>query len=154
MKPIIACVVFLALVAVVAASGAQFRPGAWYLALAKPSWTPPGWLFAPVWTTLYLMIAVAGWLVWQSSGSVMDRRNALIAWGVQLVLNGAWSYLMFGQHQIALALVDIVLMWVTIAAFVALAWRPSRLAALLFTPYLAWVSLATALNATIWRLNP
>jgi tryptophan-rich sensory protein len=141
--------VFVALVAAAALSGGQFRPGAWYAALAKPSWTPPGWLFGPVWAVLYLMIAVAGWLVWRAEG----LRAALMVWGVQLALNGAWSWLMFGRQAIGLALIDILAMLAAIIAFIVLAWPVSRPAAGLFVPYLAWVSFATALNATIWRMN-
>lgn len=142
--------VFLALVAAVAAVAGQFMPGAWYLGLAKPSWTPPGWLFGPVWAVLYLAIAIAGWLVWRVVGAGL----ALSLWGAQLALNGLWSPVMFGAHRIDLALAVIVVLWLAIAAFAATAWRVSRGAALLFLPYLAWVSFATALNFAIWRLNP
>jgi tryptophan-rich sensory protein len=141
--------VFITLVAAAAVSGGQFRPGAWYAALAKPAWTPPGWLFGPVWAVLYLMIAVAGWLVWRAEG----LRAALMVWGLQLALNGAWSWLMFGRQAIGLALIDILAMLAAIIAFIVLARPVSRPAALLFVPYLAWVSFATALNATIWRMN-
>ena len=149
MTRILTFLLFVALVAAVAASGATFRPGEWYAALAKPSWTPPGWLFAPVWSVLYLMIAVAGWLIWREPQTLAAR----VAWGGQLVLNGAWSWLMFGQHQIGWALADIGSMCLVIAAFIALAWHPSRTAALLFVPYLAWVGFAAALNFEVWRLN-
>ncbi len=141
--------VFIALVAAVAFAAGQFMPGAWYATIAKPSWTPPGWLFGPVWSLLYLMIAVAGWLVWQNDAA----RPARPIWAAQLLLNGIWSPVMFGLHQIGLALVVIVAIWLAIVAFIALAWRPARWAALLFMPYLAWVSFATALNFAIWWLN-
>ena len=151
-------VIFLAVVVLAAMSGAQFTPGAWYASLAKPPWTPPGWLFAPVWSLIYLMIATAGWLIWRSAAASGEqaaaRTAALVAWGTQMVFNGAWSWLMFGRHQISLALIDIVLLWLTIAAFTWLAWRVSRPAALLFLPYLAWISFASALNFAVWRLNP
>lgn len=146
---LIALVAFVGLTAGAAAFGAQFRPGAWYAALAKPTWTPPNWVFAPVWTTLYVMIAVAGWLAWRESGS----RTTIIIWAVGLALNAAWSYLFFGQQQIFAALIDIVALWLMIAAFIGAAWPLNRLASLLFVPYLAWVSLATALNWTIYRMN-
>ena len=142
--------IFIALVAGVALTGGQFLPGGWYAGLAKPAWTPPNWLFGPVWSVLYLMIAVAGWLVWDSEAP----RSARWLWGAQLVLNGVWSPIMFGMHNITLALVVIVLMWLAIAAFIATTWRPVRTAALLFVPYLAWVSFAAMLNGTLWRLNP
>lgn len=141
---------FIALVALVALAAGQFMPGPWYAGLAKPSWMPPNWLFGPVWGVLYLMIAVAGWLVWRTQGA----GAALGLWGAQLALNGLWSPVMFGAHSIGLALAVIVAMWLVIAAFIAVSWRPVRWAALLFLPYFAWVSYATALNFAIWRLNP
>lgn len=150
MQRYLSLVVFVVLVAAVASMASLFMPGAWYAGLVKPSWTPPNWLFAPVWTVLYVMIAVAGWLVWQSP----SRGVLLPIWLAQLVLNGIWSPVMFGWHRIGLALVVIVLMWLAIAAFVAVSWPRVRAAALLFGPYLAWVSTATALNFAIWRLNP
>jgi tryptophan-rich sensory protein len=149
MREIVGLVVFLALTAAAASFGAMFRPGAWYEVLAKPAWTPPNWLFGPVWTVLYIMIAIAGWLVWR----VHPSGRPIAIWAVALILNALWSWLFFGRQQIGLALVDIVLLWLGILAFVVAAWPRSRLAALLFVPYLAWVGYATALNAAIWRLN-
>jgi len=140
---------FIAAVFIVASSGAVFMPGAWYRSLEKPSWTPPDWLFAPAWTVLYVMIAIAGWLVWKSAG----LGPALWVWIVNLVLNGAWSWLMFGRRQIGAALVDAVGMFVTIVAFMVLAWPSSETATWLFAPYLAWVAFATALNASILSRN-
>ena len=140
---------FVAIVAAVALTAGQFMPGAWYAGLAKPAWTPPNWLFGPVWSVLYLMIAVAGWLVWESEAAPSARWR----WVAQLVLNGMWSPVMFGAHNITLALVVIVLMWLAIAAFIGATWRQVRTAALLFVPYLAWVSYATALNFAVRRLN-
>lgn len=142
--------VFIAIVAAAATTGMQFMPGSWYAGLAKPSWTPPGYLFGPVWAVLYVMIAVAGWRVWMAGGLVSA---ALAIWAAQLALNAAWSWIMFGRHEIGLALGDIVLMWIAIVAFIATAWTVDRTAALLFVPYLAWVSFAMALNFAIWRLN-
>jgi len=148
--------VFLLLTGAAASFGALYKPGDWYVALAKPTWTPPGWLFAPVWTALYVMIAVAGWLVWRNEafGATGTRRAALTCWGVQLMLNAAWSWLMFGQHRIGMALADLIGMWLAIVGFAIFAWRVSEPAALLFLPYLAWVSFAGVLNAAILRLNP
>ena len=129
--------------------GSQFKPGPWYAALAKPEWTPPNWLFAPVWTVLYVMIAVAGWLVWRAEG----LRATLAVWGVQLALNAAWTWTMFDQHRIGAALVNILLLWLAICAFIFLSWNVSRWAAYLFVPYWIWVSYASALNFAIWRLS-
>ncbi len=124
----------------------------WYPTLAKPSWTPPSWLFGPVWTTLYLMMAVAAWLVWRRS----ERPGAGVALGLffaQLVLNFAWSPLFFGLHSPILGAVDIVALWALIVLTIAAFARVHRLAATLLVPYLVWVSFATALNLAIWRLN-
>ena len=141
---------FLAIVAAVAVSGAVFIPGDWYKSLDKPTWTPPDWLFAPAWTVLYLMIAIAGWLIWQSQGIGL----ALGFWVANLIFNAVWSWLMFGRHKIGAALADAIAMLVTIIGFVALAWSSSQTAALLFLPYMAWVAFATMLNYAIFRMNP
>lgn len=148
--------VFAAIMAVVASTGASFRPGDWYAALAKPSWTPPSWLFGPVWTVLYILIAVAGWRVWQAvpaAGLEARRTAALALWGLQAVLNMAWSWLMFGLNRIDLAAVDIVMLWLAIAGFIIAAGPVSSAAAWLFAPYLAWVSFAAALNGAVLWLN-
>jgi translocator protein len=131
------------------AFGASFKPGTWYKGLIKPTWTPPDWLFGTVWTVLYICIALAGWLVWRRAG----WSAALAFWAANIVANGLWSLLMFGQHQIGWAMADILVMWGTIVGFMAAAWNIDRRATLLFAPYLAWVSLASALNFAILRMN-
>lgn len=141
---------FVGVVFLVALSGAVFMPGDWYRALDKPSWTPPDWLFGPAWTVLYIMIAVAGWLVWKSAGF----GPALWAWALNLLFNGAWSWLMFGRRQIAAALADALAMLVTIVAFMLLARTASETAVWLFVPYLAWVTFAACLNASLLLRNP
>lgn len=146
-----ALAVFFLLVAAAAFFGATFRPGAWYAALQKPSWTPPNSVFSPVWTVLYIMIALAGWLVWRAGG---DNRPALLFWGIALVLNGLWSWFFFGQHWIGVALIDIVALLVAILGFILTARGVSPAASALFVPYLAWVSYATTLNFAMWRLHP
>jgi translocator protein len=124
----------------------------WYADLRKPVWNPPSWIFAPVWTTLYLLMAVAAWLVWRKAG-ITAGRGALALFAVQLVLNVAWSALFFGLHNPGAAFIDIVLLWIAIAATMA-AFRPfTPAAAWMLAPYLAWVTFAGALNLTIWRLN-
>ncbi|MFI7429755.1 TspO/MBR family protein [Micromonospora sp. NPDC049836] len=120
-----------------------------YAGLAQPSWAPPSWLFGPVWTVLYGLIAVAGWLVWQRAG----WGPALWAWVVQLALNAIWTPLFFAAGRYGLAFAEIVLMWLAVGATVALSGRVSRPAAGLLAPYWAWVTFAAALNFTIWRLN-
>jgi tryptophan-rich sensory protein len=140
-------IVFVALVAVCAVTGAMFEPGAWYAGLTKPAGTPPAWVFGPVWTVLYLMIAVAGALLWRSAPSPA-RTTALGLWFVQLVLNAAWSWLCFGRHELGWALLDISALFVVIALTIAIArvW--------LLAPYLLWVGYASYLNWGLWRLNP
>jgi translocator protein len=133
--------------------GAFFMPGEWYAGLAKPSWNPPGWIFGPVWTLLYTIMAVASWLVWKRGGWAVQRRP-LTFFVVQLGLNAAWTPLFFGLQRPGWAFAEILLLWVAIVGTIA-AFRPvSRAAAWLLVPYLAWVSFAAVLNGTLWRLNP
>ncbi len=127
--------------------------GDWYVTLNKPTWNPPKWVFGPVWTTLYIMMAIAAWLVWGKKG-LAAARLPLLLFGVQLFLNAAWSALFFGMRNPGIAFADIVLLWFAILATIIAFGRVSNLAALLLLPYLAWVSFATALNYSIWRLNP
>jgi tryptophan-rich sensory protein len=148
---IVSLILFLVLVAGTAVFGGQWGAGRWYAELAKPGWTPPNWLFPPVWTVLYLMIGVAGWLVWTTPHE--SRTLLLVLWSAQLLLNAAWSYIFFGRHQIALGLIDILAMTALIAAFIVIAWPVNRVAAWLFIPYLLWVSYASALNGSIWLKN-
>jgi translocator protein len=149
MRRYISLFVFLVLTTLVAMVARAFAPGEWYEALAKPEWTPPNWMFGLVWPLLYLFIAIAGWLVWRSKGLGL----ALLFWIAQLVFNGLWSYFMFGLNEIDSAMIDIALLWLAIAGFIFMSWRISRLAALLFVPYLAWVSFAAALNLAVLQLN-
>jgi tryptophan-rich sensory protein len=124
----------------------------WYPGLIKPPWNPPAAIFGPVWTLLYAMMAVAAWQVWRRR-EAGDVRLALSLFGVQLALNALWSVLFFGLRQPGLAVAEIVLLWLAIAATIR-AFHPfSRVAAWLLLPYLAWVSFAAVLNVTIWRLN-
>jgi tryptophan-rich sensory protein len=124
----------------------------WYAGLSKPSWTPPGWIFAPAWSFLYLCMAVAAWLVWRQKGWA-GAAVPMTLFAVQLMFNAAWSWLFFGLHSPGAALVDVLLLLVAIAATTAVFWRRSIIAGILFVPYLAWVSFATMLNFAIWRLN-
>jgi tryptophan-rich sensory protein len=167
MRSILALILFLLACLGVAAFGAQFTPGEWYVGLEKPSWNPPACLFGPVWTVLYAMMAVAGWLVWRTgtvagggdSGGAAGaagaggRRLALAVFALQLVLNGAWSWLFFGLHRPGLAFAEIVTLWLAILATTVLFWKQRPLAGALLLPYLAWVSFAAALNFELWRLS-
>ncbi len=125
--------------------------GSWYTALVKPSWNPPSWVFGPVWTVLYAMMAVAGWLVWRKGGPASWL--ALRWFAVQLVLNVGWSAVFFGLQMPGLAFVEIVILWVAIAATLKTFWQASRPAGILLVPYLLWVIFAAVLNFAIWRLN-
>jgi tryptophan-rich sensory protein len=125
----------------------------WYVTLEKPSWNPPNWIFGPVWTCLYIAMAIAAWLVWRKEG-IAGARAQLLLFAGQLILNAAWSFLFFGLRNPGLALVDIVLLWLSILATLLAFAKVSGWAAALFLPYLAWVSFATALNWALWRMNP
>ena len=135
-----------------AASGLATPPGEWYASLAKPAWTPPGWVFGPAWTLLYMLMALAAWQVWRRR-SATDVRMPLALFAMQLALNLAWTPIFFGMQRPGLALVEIVLMLAVILATTASFLRVSRTATLLMLPYCAWVSFATALNWAIWRMN-
>ena len=124
----------------------------WYRTLAKPTWNPPDSVFGPVWTTLYIMMAVAAWLVWISA----ERKSTVLPlalFATQLLLNVAWSWIFFGLHQPGWALAEIILLWLTIGATMLVFFRFSKIAGWLLVPYLAWVSFASVLNLAIWRLN-
>jgi tryptophan-rich sensory protein len=131
------------------AIGYVTAPGEWYAGLAKPSFNPPGWVFGPVWTLLYVLIAVAGWRVWRTDAGGTSMK----LWWAQLVLNFLWSPVFFATHRIGLALVIILLLLATILAFIAWSSRQDRMAAWLFAPYAAWVAFAAVLNGSIFALS-
>jgi translocator protein len=124
-------------------------PGAWYATLSKPPFSPPNWIFAPVWSTLYFIVAAAGWRVWRKDG---NSAQMTLWWG-QLALNFIWSPIFFSGHRIDIALGVIVLLLITIIGFMVITWRQDRIASLLFAPYAAWVAFASVLNGAIWLLN-
>lgn len=149
----IALVFWLLLCFGAASLGAVFAPGEWYASLLKPAWNPPGWIFGPVWSALYTMMAVAAWLVWRQGG--WDRqRKPLLIFLVQLALNALWTPLFFGLHRPGMAFAEIVLLWLAIAGTLLAFRSVSRVAAWLLAAYLAWVGFAAALNFTLWQLNP
>ena len=138
-----------------AAVGGLFTSGSvrhWYPTLATPSWNPPAWVFGPVWTVLYGMMAVSVWLVW-----LKPRRPHAVApialFALQLAFNAAWSPLFFGLHRVGLAFADIVLLWTVLVVTVQVFLKQRLAAGLLLVPYLLWVSFAAVLNFAIWRLN-
>jgi len=152
---ILGLIAFVAICFAVAALGGAATSssvGDWYQTLERPAWNPPDWVFGPVWTALYLMMAIAAWLVWRRDGFTKARK-ALSWFALQLGLNLTWSVLFFGLHRPDLALVDIMLLLVAIAV-TALSFRKhSTAAAFLLIPYLLWVAFATVLNTSIWLLN-
>ncbi len=152
MRSALALAGWLALTFAVAAMGGIFMPGDWYASLEKPSWNPPNWIFGPVWTALYILMAVAAWLVW-TRGRWTAQIRPLTLFLVQLALNAAWTPLFFGLKNPGFAFAEIILLWLAIAATL-IVFRPvSRTAAWLLAPYLAWVSFALWLNFTLWQLN-
>ncbi|MBX3381484.1 MAG: tryptophan-rich sensory protein [Phycisphaeraceae bacterium] len=151
-RQIIVFIGWLVLCFAAATSAVFVSVDGWYTTLNKPSWNPPSWLFGPVWSLLYIMMAVAAWLVWRKGGWAAQRWP-LSLFLVQWLLNALWTPLFFGMHQLGASLVEIVLLWLAIAATIHAFWRVSKPAGWLLVPYLAWVSFATFLNFTIWRLN-
>ncbi len=125
----------------------------WYQTIARPTWNPPGWIFGPVWTTLYVMMGISLFLVWKEDTSVELKKIGIALFAIQLVLNFFWSFIFFNQHQIGWALVEIVAMWVFILLTIFAFAQVNKAAAWLLVPYISWVSFATILNFTIWQLN-
>ncbi len=125
----------------------------WYATLVKPALNPPSWVFGPVWTTLYLLMGIAAFLVWYKGQERKDVTRALVVYGVQLVLNATWSIVFFGLQNPGLALVNIVLLFVSIVVTMILFYKISRPAMYLLIPYIAWVSFASYLNYAIYVLN-
>ena len=124
----------------------------WYPMIAKPSWTPPNWLFGPVWTILYIMIAIAGFLIYRSKKGE-KRSQALLFYGIQLSLNFLWSFLFFSLQSPLLGLIDISLLALFIILTILYTWKVKRSASILLIPYFLWVLYAAGLNASIWFLN-
>jgi len=149
MRPAISLVLFLVLVVGGGlAIGASNLPGGWYAGLAKPWFNPPNWIFAPAWTILYVLIAIAGWRTFQRSPG-----RAMLIWWAQLAFNFSWSPVFFRAHLVLAALCVIAAMFVLIMGFIAVQWRRDRVSALLFVPYAMWVGFAASLNAAIYILN-
>jgi tryptophan-rich sensory protein len=132
---------------------ATAEAGEFYQQLVRPDWAPPAWLFAPVWTTLYLLMGIAAWLVWRTHG-FRGARTALVLFIVQLAVNALWSWLFFVWRRGDLAFAEVLVLWCLIVATVISFWRLKPLAAALLLPYLGWVTFASALTYSTWRLNP
>jgi tryptophan-rich sensory protein len=125
----------------------------WYADLQKPSFNPPDWIFAPVWTILYLMMAVSAFIILSKDLHNPKVKIALIAFLIQLLLNGLWTPIFFGAHLIFVALIEIIILWLSIILTIVLFWKISIPASLLLLPYILWVTFAAVLNAAIWLLN-
>ena len=134
-------------------AGASINARSFYAGLVRPDWAPPGWLFGPVWITLFTLMGIAAWLIWRQAG-FRAARVALTLFVLQLVLNAAWSWLFFAWRLGFFAFIDILVLLVLIAVTLAAFWQRSRLAAAMLAPYLLWVGFAAVLNYTVWQLNP
>ena len=132
---------------------ASIQAQSFYGKLTQPSWAPPGWVFGPVWTTLYALMGVAAWLVWREGG-FRKNKTSLSLFLVQLVVNALWSWLFFAWHLGAYALIDLIALWLLIIATLVTFWRVNPWSGVLLVPYLLWVSFAGFLNYAVWQLNP
>ena len=150
----VSLLVFVGLNFLAAMSGGIFTPGKWYEALVKPSWQPPNWAFPVVWSVLYVLNAIAGWLVWSETGFAGACQLALVVYVVSLVLNAAWSAIFFGMKRMQLALWEAVLLWLSVLLQLILFIQIDQLSGLLTLPYIMWVSVAVWLNRTMLKLNP
>ena len=154
-KQIIGLIGWLVLCFAASAAGAiaSIQTREFYAKLVQPEWAPPGWLFGPVWTILFALMAISAWLVWRDGGFA-KHRGALTLFIIQLIPNVLWSWLFFAWSKGALAFADILLLWVLIAATIISFWKINRLAGAMLIPYLLWVSFATVLCYSTWQLNP
>lgn len=148
----LALIGWLALCFTAASVGTLVPSGEYYTTLQKPTWSPPGWVFGPIWTTLYTMMAIAAHLVWREGGWARQR-IPLTLFLLQLLLNALWTPLFFGWHRPDLAFVDIILLWIALALTIRSFWSVNKATILLLGPYLVWVTIAAALNYSIWQLN-
>jgi translocator protein len=156
MKPIFKLIISIAIPLAVGALSGYFTSesvSGWYSTINKPSFNPPNWIFAPVWTVLYILMGIACYIVWKRSADLHSKRGALIVYGIQLALNFAWSILFFYFQQPGWALAEIILLWIFIFITILQFGKISSVAAWLLVPYIAWVSFAALLNFNIWELN-
>lgn len=154
-KQILGLLAWLTVTFAAAAIGgiASSNAGAFYQQLTRPGWAPPAWLFAPVWSMLYLLMGIAAWLVWRVAG-VRSAGTALSLFLIQLAANALWTWLFFAWQRGVLAFAEILILWVLILGTVVALWRVRPLAGALLLPYLAWVAFAAALTYALWQLNP
>jgi tryptophan-rich sensory protein len=142
--------IFLAACFAAGSTGALFEPGEWYKRLSKPTWTPPNWAFPVAWSTLYLCIAAAAARVAPLEGS----QYAMAFFALQIALNTLWTPVFFGLKRMGAGMAVLVALWIAVAATLGTFWTLDWIAGLLFVPYLLWVTIAGALNYSVWRLNP
>jgi len=156
MSNIVKAIIAIAIPLIVAGTSGFFTVTgveSWYQTIQKPSWNPPNWIFGPVWTTLYVMMGIALFLVWKEDTSTELKKIAIGLFSVQLILNFFWSFIFFGQQQPGWALIEIVALWIFILLTIFAFAQVNKTAAWLLVPYISWVSFATILNYTIWQLN-
>jgi tryptophan-rich sensory protein len=127
--------------------------GSWYQSINKPSWNPPNWIFGPVWTMLYILMGIALFLVWKSDAPAPHKKMAITLFAIQMALNFFWSFIFFNQRQVGWALAEIMALWLIIVFTIFSFTSINKVAAWLLVPYISWVSFATLLNYTIWKLN-
>lgn len=142
--------IFLLACAGAGMTGGLFPPGPWYRGLRKPVWTPPDWVFPVTWTLLYLCMAAAG----ARAAMAPDNGIAMACWALQIAFNGLWTPVFFGLRKIRLGMAVVAMLWLTVLAATVALWQVDWIAGALFVPYLVWVTIASALNAAVWRLNP
>ena len=154
-KKIFGLVLWLCVSFIASAVGAvaSVDAGSFYSGLTQPSWAPPAAVFGPVWTVLYILMALAAWLVWLRGGFAANRQ-ALTLFLVQLAINAVWSWLFFAWRLGLVALLDVSVLWLLVLATLVAFWRILPLAGLLLVPYLLWISFAWVLNFSLWQLNP
>jgi benzodiazapine receptor len=151
---LLGCIIFCLLVGGLGGGATSGEIGTWYITIKKPEWNPPNWLFGPVWTTLYALMGVALYLVWNDKDSnVVQKKIGIVAFMAQLSLNFLWSFIFFKWHEMGWALTEMIFLWVAIVINIVLFYKIRKLAAYILIPYLSWVSFATFLTFTIWQLN-
>lgn len=150
LKAVISIVICLAVGGISGYITADAIPG-WYVTINKPSFNPPNWIFGPVWTTLYILMGVAFYLIWKSTHP--QKNKAMLLFGIQLLLNFFWSIIFFNFHALGFALAEIILLWIFILLSILSFYPISKVASYLLIPYLLWVSFASVLNFSIWQLN-
>lgn len=156
MKNWVKAVISIAIPLAVGFTGSLFTEtgqGTWFQNLEKPSWNPPGWLFGPVWTVLYIMLGIALFLIWKIDAPSRLKRPAVTFWVLQMILNFLWSFLFFNQHLMDVAFYEILALWLLILLTIFAFARINKWAAWLLVPYISWVSFAAILNYTIWQMN-